>query len=119
MSAFAWVNRSQEALLSEDYLRVFPELPRGVWATDTSKLTPMLGPQARLLAQGLEVITAYFHFLQAGEQLRATVKRLYVCAFAMLTVEAEQMLEEGRGESPAWRHSGDEQEPENTKAGNR
>ncbi|HYO69355.1 MAG TPA: hypothetical protein VEU33_25090 [Archangium sp.] len=107
---FAWVHRHQEALFSEDYLRAFPKLPREVWATDTSQLTPMLGPQASLLAQGLEVITAYSHFLQAGERLRATVKRFYeqhpwarehtrlwqseqrlFCAFAMLTVEAEGM----------------------------
>jgi hypothetical protein len=32
--------------------------------------------------------------------------------------EQVEMLEEGRGESPAWRHSGDESRPENTKAGN-
>ncbi|MFL5347970.1 MAG: tyrosine-type recombinase/integrase [Hyalangium sp.] len=32
---------------------------------------------------------------------------------------AIQMLEEGRDASPAWRHSGDEKEPESTGAGNR
>jgi hypothetical protein len=32
---------------------------------------------------------------------------------------AIQMLEEGRDASPAWRHSGDEPEPESTGAGNR
>lgn len=107
---FAWVNRHEEALLSEGYLRAFPELPRGVCATDTSQLTPLLAPQAQLLAQGLEVVTAYSHFLQAGERLRATVKRFYeqhpwarehtrlwqseqrlFCAFSLLTVEAESM----------------------------
>jgi site-specific recombinase XerD len=31
---------------------------------------------------------------------------------------AIQMLEEGRRESPAWRHSGDAPGPENTEAGN-
>jgi hypothetical protein len=32
---------------------------------------------------------------------------------------AIQMLEEGRGESPIWRHSGDAPGPESTGAGNR
>ncbi len=32
---------------------------------------------------------------------------------------AIQMLEEGRGESPIWRHAGDAKEPESTGAGNR
>ncbi|MBZ4376074.1 tyrosine-type recombinase/integrase [Corallococcus sp. AS-1-6] len=32
---------------------------------------------------------------------------------------AIQMLEEGRDASPAWRHCGDEKEPESTRAGNR
>ncbi|QRK06289.1 hypothetical protein JQX13_40280 [Archangium violaceum] len=107
---FAWVNRHEEALLSEDYLRAFPKLPKGVCGIDSSQLTPLLAPQAHLLAQGLEVVTAYSHFLQAGEQLRATVKRFYeqhpwarehtrlwqseqrlFCAFSQLAVEAEGM----------------------------
>jgi len=107
---FAWVHRNQEGLLSEDYLSGLPEVPREVWGTEVSLLTSLLGPQASLLAQGQEVFSAFSHFLQAGEQLRATVKRFYeqhpwarehtrlwqseqrlFCAFSQLTVEAEGM----------------------------
>ena len=52
---FAWVNRHEEALLSEDYLRAFPKLPRGVCGTDTSQLTPLLAPQAHLLKGPLAI----------------------------------------------------------------
>ncbi|WP_147451387.1 hypothetical protein [Corallococcus llansteffanensis] len=107
---FAWVHQNKEWLLSGDYLRAPPELPTEASGTDTSLLTPTLGPQASLFAHGQEVLAAYHRLVQAGQQLRASVHRFYeqhpwakehtrlwmseqrlFCAFAMLAVEAEGM----------------------------
>jgi hypothetical protein len=107
---FAWVHHNKEWLLSGDYLRAPPELPREATGTDTSLLTPVLAPQASLLVHGQEVLAAYHRLAQAGQQLRAFVHRFYeqhpwakehtrlwmseqrlFCAFAMLAVEAEGM----------------------------
>lgn len=107
---FAWVHRNKEWLLSGDYLRAPPELPREATSTDTSLLTPVLAPQASLLVHGQEVLAAYHRLVQAGQQLLASVHRFYeqhpwakehtrlwmseqrlFCAFAMLAVEAEGM----------------------------
>ncbi|NPC76979.1 hypothetical protein HPC49_01760 [Pyxidicoccus fallax] len=107
---FAWVHHNKEWLLSGDYLRAPPELPREATGTDTSLLTPVLAPQVSLLVHGQEVLAAYHLLAQAGQQLRAFVHRFYekhpwakehtrlwmseqrlFCAFAMLAVEAEGM----------------------------
>jgi hypothetical protein len=91
-------------------LRSPPELPSDMGCTESSLLTATLGPQVGLFAHGQEVFAAYHRFVQAGQQLRATVHRFYeqhpwakehtrlwqseermFCAFAMLTVEAENM----------------------------
>ncbi|SEL68485.1 hypothetical protein SAMN05444354_107347 [Stigmatella aurantiaca] len=107
---FAWVHRNREWLLSGDYLRAPPDFPPGLGGTDTSRLTAMLGPQMSLLLHGDEVGAAYRELVQAGQRLHAAVNRFYeqhpwakehtrlwqseqrlFCAFAMLTVEAENM----------------------------
>ncbi|NTX08007.1 hypothetical protein [Myxococcus sp. CA040A] len=107
---FAWVHHNKEWLLSGDYLRAPPALPREATGTDTSLLTLVLAPQASLLAHGQEVLAAYHRLVQAGQQLLASVHRFYeqhpwakehtrlwqseqrlFCAFTMLAVEAEDM----------------------------
>ncbi|NRD57701.1 hypothetical protein, partial [Corallococcus exiguus] len=107
---FAWAHGNRPWLLAGNYLHAPPELPLHAGGTDTSLLTAMLSPQASFVAQGQEVFAAYHCLVQASQQLRASVHSFYeqhpwakehtrlwqseqrlFCAFAMLTVETEDM----------------------------